>query len=428
MTMKQRTRRTRWIAPSRPFFSTGPQGRAVRRALGRATVWLAMTAAWVHVYVVADVNSHTVKDDNGDKCTPKTAVYYATHAVQIAGVMAAGCVALASCWKARRVTQAYAAWLTCFMLAGIIMAARGYRLSDALTPRILGWTGPFICFISVFAFVGMKSENWSILGAMFGLMALCISASVVWKMCSLNLTSREQAIYSLWTLMQVLLWLAAWLVLMPPSASLLQGLLRWIPLAIYAVGSIVTQTRLNLAMVVAIILAFLYAQRKRHLSNSRSIVIGLGLVLAGWVGWGFVEDTPLGRHLLESSAGLKDRLDEDSRSDQIVQFFSDVSPSELILGRGSQATWNWHGLAWTKGTDVGYLSLLFYGGLPLMLSYVMVHIVPAFRVLKSGITGLELTCSLVVVLWAVRMLSSSFPILTLDYYVVLACVGGCLQR
>ena len=426
--MRHRTHRTRWIAPSRPFFAAGPRRPAVRRVLGRATVWLAVTAAWVHVYVLAEVNSHTIKDDNGDKSAPKTAVYYATHAVQIAGVTAAGCVALSSCWKARRVTQAYAAWFMCFTLAGIIMAARGYRLSDVLTPRILGWTGPFICFISVFIFVGMRSENWSTLGAMFGVMALCISASVAWKMCSLNLTSREQAIYSLWTLMQVQLWLAAWLVLMPPAASLLRGLLRWIPLAVYAVASIVTQTRLNLVMVAATLAAFLYAQRKRGLNSSRSIVALLGLVLAGWVGWGFVEHTPFGRHLLESLAGLQERLDEDSRSDQIVEFFSDVSPSELILGRGSQATWNWHGLAWTKGTDVGYLSLLFYGGLPLMLSYVMVHIVPAFRVLKSGLTGLELTCSLVVVLWAIRMLSSSFPILTLDYYVVLACVGGCLQR
>jgi hypothetical protein len=46
--------------------------------------------------------------------------------------------------------------------------------------------------------------------------------------------------------------------------------------------------------------------------------------------------------------------------------------------------------------------------------------------LRAGDPGRRLACALVVLLYSVRMLSSTFPALSLEYAFVLLCVGGCL--
>ena len=101
--------------------------------------------------------------------------------------------------------------------------------------------------------------------------------------------------------------------------------------------------------------------------------------------------------------------------------------ADLLFGRGARATWNWPGMSprWAGGTDVGYLSLLFFGGIPLLVTWCAVHLGPPLRVLRSGDDGARLAAAAVALLWGVRMLSSSFPSLALDYEVVLLCVGAC---
>jgi hypothetical protein len=74
---------------------------------------------------------------------------------------------------------------------------------------------------------------------------------------------------------------------------------------------------------------------------------------------------------------------------------------------------------------VGYLSLLFFGGVPLLAAWCVVHLGPPLGVLRSGDTGARLAFAAVALLWGVRMFSSSFPSMSLDYEVVLLCVGAC---
>jgi hypothetical protein len=92
------------------------------------------------------------------------------------------------------------------------------------------------------------------------------------------------------------------------------------------------------------------------------------------------------------------------------------------------ATWNWGRADWRGGTDVGYLTLLLYGGLPLLLTFIAAHLAPGFRTLAGDPSGWRLTAAGVVVLFTIRMFSSTYIGLTLDYYPFLFCVGACLSR
>ena len=88
----------------------------------------------------------------------------------------------------------------------------------------------------------------------------------------------------------------------------------------------------------------------------------------------------------------------------------------------------WDGVNWDGGTDIGYLSLLFFGGVPLMVTYTHVHVVPAGLIVSRTVNEWQLPAAGVVSLWGLRMLSSEYPSLTLEYYPVLLCLGACIAR
>jgi len=101
---------------------------------------------------------------------------------------------------------------------------------------------------------------------------------------------------------------------------------------------------------------------------------------------------------------------------------------ELLLGRGSRATWWWRIEEYAGGTDVGYLTLLFYGGVPLLLTYIATHVTPGLTAFRMNVASWQLAAAAVVLLWGLRMFSSNYPGLTLDYYPVLFFVGACISR
>jgi len=154
--------------------------------------------------------------------------------------------------------------------------------------------------------------------------------------------------------------------------------------------------------------------------------------LALWLGLFagvFLRDTSEFRTMETVADQFSSRLDQDTRTGQLAYFFESVRPEELLLGKGSMATWNWgRTLNWGGGTDVGYLTLLLYGGVPLLLTYLATHIQPCFAVFARRLDNWQLTAAGVVLLWSIRMLSSSYIGVTLDYYPILFCVGACISR
>ena len=85
------------------------------------------------------------------------------------------------------------------------------------------------------------------------------------------------------------------------------------------------------------------------------------------------------------------------------------------------------GAEW-EGTDVGYLSLLFFGGVPLLVTYIAVHLKPCFSALGRNVPASQQTAACVVLLWGLRMFSSTYPGTSLESYPVLFFVGACISK
>jgi hypothetical protein len=359
----------------------------------------------------------------------KTPLYYAAHGLQIALLTSAGMVALLRRWRGLS-----ARYLVAFLLlqaAGALMSARGLTLDDILSVRIADSTGPFVTLISLVAFATVEPKEARLVGWVLSVLGLVVSTMVAIGLLGLRTAHREEVVSSLQNYLNVLYWLAAWMLLgVGGERRWLRGL-RWLPLLVYVAGSVIVQTRLNLLMACLLLIARVYlSHRTAGVAAVALTVAGGALAFALAVGPWLFQDTPFTDLVGEALGALGGRLTQDTRTGQIVAFFADVSPYELILGRGSRATWNWPGMnaQWAGGTDVGYLSLLFFGGIPLLATYVAFHLAPAWGILRSSRRGPELAPAIIVALWAVRTLSSSFPSYSLDYYVVLFSLGICLGR
>ena len=357
---------------------------------------------------------------------PRPALYYLAHATRIAALTAAGLIAFAV--RGRRVSSWLAVWFLAFVAAGLLCALRGMEAPDFLSARVFGTTGPWLALVSLLLFVSARSDALPLVGRTFDLLAWTLTGLVTWEAVHLHSFLRQETVAALGAYLNALYFPAAWLVLRPHAAGSPSRHLRWIPVLAYAAGSVLVQTRLNLVMLALLLLADAWISARRS-GRPVARVLEIAAVAAAAIGvtsW-LADGTRLARVFDLSLLGLVERIGEDSRTGQLTAFFVDVPASDLLLGRGARATWNWPGMSprWSGGTDVGYLSLLFFGGLPLLVTWCVVHLGPPLRVLRSGDHGARLACAAVVLLWGVRMLSSSFPSLALDYGVVLLCVGAC---
>jgi len=199
-------------------------------------------------------------------------------------------------------------------------------------------------------------------------------------------------------------------------------------MVIYAFGSFFTQTRLNFVMIFAFLVAHAYLARRRKAPQSGTWIAAL--TLAVWVCLFtaiFLTNTRAFQKFEDVAAAFNSRIDQDTRTDQIVSFAS-IPPQDLLVGKGSFATWQWGDEDYAGGTDVGYLTLLLYGGVPLLVTYIAAHLTPALTVLRKKASSWQLTSSAVVLLWGVRMFSSSYAGLSCEYYPVLFLVGACISR
>jgi hypothetical protein len=205
--------------------------------------------------------------------------------------------------------------------------------------------------------------------------------------------------------------------------------LRLLPMVIFACGSFFTQTRLYFVMIFAFLMVYSYVQRRRNTPQALTWVVGV--ILALWLSLFtavFLRNTEAFENTQTVADAFYSRLDDDSRTGQLEWFFRSVRPHELILGRGSFATFYWGNSEYNGGPDVGYLSLLFYGGLPLLVAYIWAHVIPCFAVLGKHSVDWRLPAAGVVVLWSFAMFSSVYPGTSIDYYPVLFCVGACISR
>lgn len=358
----------------------------------------------------------------------KSQLFYVAHAAQIGLLMITGTLALVAT-DMRTLTRGYILRFMLFIGAATLMTFRGYSLSELLTTKVFDGSGPFPCFLSVLIFVGARRGNWRAIDRTFTGLAVVFGVFTILGIAQLRTFTRPEAVASLAGFLNVLFWAASWIALRYYEENDVWGHFRFGPALLYAIGSLFTQTRLNFVMLFALLGAYAFVQYKRGTLRLFGWVATLAAVV--WLSLFtviFLSDVKAVERVASVSKAFSSRIDEDSRTGQLISFAENVPGQDLLLGRGSLATWLWDSEEWRGGTDVGYLTLLLYGGLPLLLTYCWAHISPGLKAFNRDETGVRLTAACIVLLWGVRMFSSSYPSLSIEYYPILLCLGICVYR
>ena len=358
----------------------------------------------------------------------KSQLYYVAHAIEITLLVPAGLLAMISTdWQA--IEPGYLVRFALFLGAVLLMTARGYSFSELLSSKLADISGPCPFLLSMLVFIGARRRNWSVLGPTMVIVAVLFSTLTLVSIAGLRTFTRQEGVASLGLILNALYWPASWIALKDYPQHSLARRLRFGPIVIFGLGSLFTQTRLLFVMIFALLVVYIYLQRRRKIPQAGVWIVGLMLVV--WLGLFtavFLKDTRAFEKVEGVVAAFSSRLDEDTRTGQILSFAESVQLHELVLGRGSLATWNWGGVAWRGGTDIGYLCLLFWGGVPLLVTYVATHLKPCVTIFRKSRSSWQLTAGDIVLLWGIRMFSSSYPGVGLDYYPILFCAGACISK
>lgn len=358
----------------------------------------------------------------------KSQIYYIAHAIGITLSVSAGLLALFGA-TLPYLQRGYLLRFVLLLAAVFLMTIRGYTVSDLLSTRIVDDTGPFPFLLSLLVFVGARRSNWDFLSKLALISAAVLSSLALFGMSSLHSFSRSEAVATIGGTLNALYWPASWVALKDYSQPSVWRGMRFIPILIYTLGSLLVQTRLNFIMIFALIGMYAYLQRRRR--QPQTIEWIFALIITLWLGLFatiFLTRTAAFARIEDVANAFSSRLDEDTRTGQLVSFAEDVQPHELLFGRGSFATWNWAGIEYKGGTDVGYLTLLLFGGAPLLITYLAAHVGPGLNILRTTSKGFQLTAAATIFLWSIRMFSSDYPNYDPGYYFVLFSVGACISR
>jgi hypothetical protein len=358
----------------------------------------------------------------------KPQLYYIAHAIEIALLLPAGLLAMIlTDWRV--IERGYLARFALLLGAVVLMTMRGYSLSDLLSTKLTDISGPCPFLLSMLVFIGARRRNWSLLGPAMVVVAVVFSVLTLVSIAGLRTFTRQEGVASLSLILNVLYWPASWIALKDYPQHSFARRLRFGPTVIYGFGSLFTQTRLLFVMLFALFVVYAYGQRRRKIPQATAWIAGLVLtVWAGLFAAVFLKDTQAFEKVESVVDAFSSRLDEDTRTGQLMSFQKSVKLHELVLGRGSFATWNWGGLEWHGGTDVGYLTLLLYGGVPLLTTYVATHMKPSLAVFRNKRATWQFASAGVVLLWWFHLFSSGYPAVELQYYLILFCTGACISR
>jgi hypothetical protein len=352
----------------------------------------------------------------------KPRIYYPFHAGQLFCMMTGGMLALLALRKKAPQIGFYP--FLFLLVVGFYIALRGYSVSELFSKRIVNPRGPMQCWVCAVAFAGVYFRNWKVLGRGIYAVAILLSVYCAYIMVTLGTVNRSIAMNNLTSPLNPLYWAGVY-TLLTAEDKWLYNRLKWVPISLYALGSIITQTRLNLIMVMLAFIGYLFLRAKDGHSIRKPIATvilsGVGVVLIITL----LSATSFEEKLDFYQNSLANRLTQDSRSEQVVAFFSDVPVSALAFGKGAEAAWNWDGNLWKGGTDIGYLSVLFFGGIPMLIGLYLFMIRPALKNAFLANHKTDLVAPVILILFAIRMFSSEFPSLDIEYYPILLATGRC---
>jgi hypothetical protein len=320
-------------------------------------------------------------------------------------------------------------------IASITWAVITYELGDYLSWKALGATGPFVWITCVLVFAGMDRSIWKVLDPAIRLISYITAVLAFYAMSSQGFMVVERWFSANVRYMILLMWFGGWTFLTSLNCNGWRLLLRCFPFTVLILTTVATLTR-SWFLMSGLLTISLWFVAKRYDRNGTKIrfnwVINTSLLVVFLSSAGlFLSSSTgafVGESLYEAFIGLTERALLDSRSGQYVEFFSQVSIQNLILGRGPNGTWSYFEIDY-QFIDNAYLWMAFIGGLPVLVSYFILIILPGLRGFLGSARENDAAAVVLVMLWGLACTGFSTyvrPSLSPYCYLLYLMAGRCI--
>ncbi len=310
------------------------------------------------------------------------------------------------------------------LIRAILAFSTGPKVS---LPEICGTKGPLTWIACSIVFVGISPNGWQLAKKAFVILSNVAAAVVIAKITlSGGVSSTEQQAGRFFVgYIPLLIWTVPLLFYNPEAAGTSSLRTVWImlPLFVLYISSYLSGNRswiLMMAIHTAII-AFKYG--KIALMRPRiSYIVLLFVIMLVWTASEVYEEK-----LKNVALFLSDTWYVDTRTDQYQQFLSQVSSSDLLIGKGPRATWIWNGVEY-EWIDGQFTLLAFNGGFILLSTYIIIIIWPAFRLLFKHPSWQHAAPAIVLVFWTLAMMGlATFTSVKISYEHAVICIlaGRC---
>jgi hypothetical protein len=331
----------------------------------------------------------------------KPLIYYILRIVGIFAAIAAGILA-GKHGEYRRLNGLARAALWVLIIDSIIWAFIAYDMKDILSGQLFSLTGPFVWLSCILILAGMDRSVWKVLDpliiiisyitAVFALKSLIIICNYLTE----DRWGSAPAQY-----MVLLMWFAGWTFLSSWSCSGWKLCMRWFPYIVFIIGAILTRTRSWLIMSFLLFIFFLLISKSANTIRAHVIkkfmLFAILLTIIFTSGFLIFQD-----QYFSAYDRFMERITEDSRSEQYEAFFSQVPVTDLILGGGPKATWSeGEGKYFSEYQylDNQYIWMAFLGGLPTLVSYVILIILPGLKAYHYGARKNDAAAAVLIILW-----------------------------
>jgi len=388
-------------------------------------VSIGLIASWSATIMLAMIIGANV-DDVSFEPQSKPVLYYFFHGGSIVAIIGAGVIA-AITGQYERLSKSARIAFWVLQATGITWAIIAYDLKDYLSWKAFGATGPIVWLSCILIFAGMNRAIWKKLDRLINLISYMTAVLALYAMAKYRVIEiRSESGPVMYVV--ILAWFAGWSLLTSGKAYGWRLWLRTFPFVAFTVTAIFTQTRSWVLMAILLLVTLLVVNAPSRLEdeNKRFVRSKVLIALAFIV---LVTGLLFQNELVRSFGMLQERLHEDTRTGQYTEFFSQVPVSDLILGRGPTGTW-FFGDTDYQFFDNAFLWIAFIGGLPILISYIVLIIVPGVRVFFGGAKGNDAAASVLLILWGIACLgvsTYSHPSLT-PYSYFLCLLGRTLSR
>lgn len=294
-------------------------------------------------------------------------------------------------------------------------------------PEIYDSKGPLTWIACSIVFIGVSPNGWQWAKKIFMVLTY-VAALVVTAKVTLSgsvTTTEHQAGRFFVSYIPLLIWTVPLLVYDPGTIGISSFRIIWImfPLFVLYIISFLSGNRSWIIMMVMHTVIFAFKYGKIVMMRPRTSYIVLMFMILSV--WGVSE--VYGEKFKGVATFLSDSWYVDTRTDQYRQFLSQVSFTDLLIGKGPRGTWIWNGQEYDK-IDGPFTFLAFEGGFILLATYIILVVWPPFQLLYKHPSWQHAAPAIVLVFWTLAMMGLSTytgPRASYEHAIICVLAGRC---